>query len=147
MSSTPIAYIDVRFSVHATEDLDKVAEAVNYTLPADYLEDVTFERKDLRGHYGNPITLFETRIKKKKVVQAVAQHILSDLSEEDRESLLTEIDLHVEEGSLYLRLDKQAALGSELRLCVADPIRVRIRFRSKNMEEIAKICQELGRSP
>jgi len=144
LSQPHVAYIDVRFSVHATEDLDKVINAVQQLLPADQVEDIAFKKKTLRGHYGNPITLFDTRIKKKKVVEALVKHLFSNLNEQDKASLLREIDQHVEEGSLYIRLDKQAAFQGEIRLCAADPIRVRIRFRKKKIEDIVKICRELG---
>ena len=144
LSQTHVAYIDIRFSAHATEDLDKVINAVHQVLPADHIDDIAFKKKALRGHYGNPITLFDTRIKKKTVVEALVDHLFSNLGELDKESLLREIDQHVEEGSLYIRLDKQAAFQGEMRLCVADPIRVRIRFRKKRIEDIVKICRQRG---
>ncbi len=144
MGQIHVAYVDVRFFVHATEDLNKVVKAVHQVLPADYVDDIVLKKNALRGHYGNPITLFETRIKKKKIVEALVKNVFSNLKEPDKESLLREIDSHVEEGSLYLRLDKQAAFQGEMRLCIADPIRVRIRFRKKRIEDIVNICQELG---
>ncbi len=144
MPQKHVAYIDVRFSVHATEDLDKVINAVHKVLPADHIDDIAFRKKALRGHYGNPITLFDTRMKKKRIVEALVDHLFSSLNEQDKESLLREIDQHVEEGNLYIRLDKQAAFQGEMRLCTSDPIRVRIRFRKKRIEDIVKICQELG---
>ena len=147
MSQTHIAYVDVRFSVHATEDPDKVIKAVHQILPADHAEDIVLKKKTLRGHYRNPITLFEARIKKKEIVKALLLNVFSNLEEPDRESLLKEIDLHVEEGSLYVRLDKQAAFQGEMKLCTADPIRLRVRFRKKRIEDIVKICQELGMLP
>ena len=145
MPQKHVAYIDVRFSMHATEDLDKVINAVHQVLPADHIDDIAFKKKALRGHYGNPITLFDTRIKKKRTVEALVDRLFSSLDEQDKESLLREIDQHVEEGSLYIRLDKQAAFEGEMRLCASDPIRVRIRFRKKRIEDIVKICQELGK--
>ena len=145
--SNNIAYIDVRFSVHATEDPNRVIKAVHQVLPTDYIDDIVFKKTTLRGHYGNPITLFETRIKKKEMVRVLLGNLFTNLNEQDRESLLKEIDLHVEDGSLYVRLDKQAAFQGEMKLCTADPIRVRIRFRKKRIEDIVKICQELGISP
>ena len=144
MSQKHIAYIDVRFSVHATEDPNKVIKAVQQVLPANYVEDVLFKKKTLRGYYRNPITLFETKIEEKNVIEALLKNLFSNLKEHERESLLREIDLHVEKGSLYIRLDKQAAFQEEVRLCKADPIRVRVRFRKKRIEDIQKICQELG---
>ena len=146
MCQTHVAYIDVRFSVHATEDLNKVIKAVHKVLPADYVDDIVLKKNALRGHYGNPITLFETRIKKKKIVKALLKNVFSNLKEPDKKSLLKEIDLHMEEGSLYVRLDKQAAFQGEMKLCTADPIRVRVRFRKKRIQDIVKVCQDLGMS-
>jgi len=140
----PIAYIDIRFFAHATEDLDKVIEAVQRVLPSDYLEEIAFKRNNLQGHYGNPITLFETRIKKKEILSAFIENLSSHLSELDKERLGKEIDLHTEKGSLYVRLDKQAALQGEFRLCTANPIRVQIRFKKSKVEDIIKLCRELG---
>jgi len=144
LSQMPIAYIDIRFFVHATEDLDKVIEAVQRVLPSDHIDDIIFKKDNLRGHYGNPITLFETRIKKRETIRAFVEHLSSRLDELDKETLRREIDLHVEKGSLYVRLDKQAALQGAIKLCTADPIRVRIKFRKTKMEEIVKLCRELG---
>jgi len=143
----PIAYVDIRFSAHATEDPKKVMEAVQKILPADYIDNIDFKRDNLRGHHGNPIILFETRIKGKEIIQAFVKNISSGISELDKETLLREINLHAEDGNLYLRLDKQAALQGELKLCTADPIRVRIRFRKKKTEDIIQICRELGMLP
>ena len=140
----PVAYIDIKFFVHATENLDKVVEAVQRLLPSDYVNDILFKKGNLKGHYGNPITLFETRIKNKEIIKAFVDNLSSRLDNVDKETLRREIDLHVEKGSLYVRLDKQAALQGELKLCTADPIRVRIRFKKTKIEDIIKTCQELG---
>jgi len=143
----PIAYIDIRFFAHATEDVDKVIEAVQHVLPSDHIEDVAFNKSNLRGHYGNPITLFEAKIKNKETIKALVENLSSHLSELDKETLSREIPLHVEKGSLYIRLDKQAALQGKLKLCTSDPIRLRIRFRKRKIEDIVKTCQELGLLP
>lgn len=139
-----VAYIDIRFFAHATEDLNKVIEAIQNVLPADYVDDIVFKRDNLQGHYGNPILLFETRIKKKEIVKAVVENFSSHLGELDKKALREEIDLHVQKGSLYIRLDKQAALQRELELCTTDTIHLRIRFKKAKTEDIVKICQDLG---
>jgi len=144
LSQIPIAYIDIRFFAHATEDVDKVVEAVQHALPSDHMEDIAFNKSNLRGHYGNPITLFEAKIKNKETIRALVDNLSSHLSELDKETLSREIHLHVEKGSLYVRLDKQAALQGKLKLCTSDPIRIRIRFRKRKIEDIVKTCQELG---
>jgi len=140
----PIAYIDLRFSAHATEDPNKVLEAMRRILPTQYLGLIAFKRADLRGHYGNPIILFEARIKEEEVMKALTEIFSSKLGGLEKEKLLREFDLHVGDGSLYLRLDKQAAFMGELRLCVADPIHIRIRFRKRKTEDILQFCREIG---
>lgn len=144
LSQTFISYLDIRFFVHATENPNKVFEAVHHLLPSDYVDDIVFKKDNLKGHYGNPISLFGTRIKKKEIIEAVVKALSSGLSELDKETLLREIDLHVKKGSLYIRLDKQAAFQSEFKLCSADPIRVHIRFKKRKLEDIIKTCRELG---
>jgi len=139
-----IAYIDIRFFAHATEDLDKVIEAVQNVLPANYVDDIVFRRDNLQGHYGNPILLFETRIKKKEIVKAVVENFSSHLRESNRKALHEEIDLYVQKGSLYIRLDKQAAFQGELKLCTTDAIRLRIRFKKAKTEDLVQTCQDLG---
>jgi len=147
LSKTPIVFIEIRLFAHATEDLSKVAEAVKQIFPVGYSEEVEFRRTNLKGHYGNPITLFEAKIKDGKKARAFVDSLFSRISLTDKEDLLREIGLHVEKGSLYLRLDKQAALRGEVKLCTEDPIRVRIRFRKGEIEEILEVCKESGMLP
>ncbi len=147
MSKTPIAYIDISYFAHATEDEAKVLEATRNLLPTSQLENIDFKKSDMRGHHGNPIVLFEARIKEKNIVKAVAQNLASNLGPLDKETLLREIRLHVEKGSLYLRFDKQAAYRGTFKLGVADPIRVRLRFSKNQLDDIVQICRELGMLP
>jgi len=50
----------------------------------------------------------------------------------------------VEKGSLYIRLDKQAALQGKIKLVTSDPIHMRIRFRKSKIEDVIQICREIG---
>ncbi|KPV63041.1 MAG: hypothetical protein AOA65_1511 [Candidatus Bathyarchaeota archaeon BA1] len=142
-----IKQITITTICHATEDPNMVVEAAQHILPSDCLDDIVFERDSLRGHHGNPIILLEAKIKKKEIVQAIMERLSSGLNGLDKEILLREIGLHVEKGSLYIRLDKQAALQGEFKLCTADPIRVRIRFGKGRIEDIIEICKGFGISP
>lgn len=144
LSQALISYIDIRFFAHATENLDKVFEAVRHLFPPDYVDGIVFEKNNLKGHYGNPIVVFETRIKEKEIIEGVVKVLSSGLRMLDKEMLLREIDLHVKKGSLYIRLDKQAAFQGEFKLCSADPVRVHIRFKKSKIEDIIKTCKELG---
>ena len=147
MSRSSIAFIDISLFAHATEDEDKVMQAAQNLFPKKYSDNITFRRQNLHGHHKNPIVLFEARIKDKEIIQAFIKNLSSNLSIIDKQNVLEEIGRYVEKGSLYLRLDKQAAYQGNFRLCTADPIRVRIRFRKSKLEDIVQICRELGMLP
>lgn len=136
--------MDIRFCAHATEDVDKVVEAVHNILPSDKLEDITFNRSCVEGHYGNPITFFETRIKDKETVRALVENLSVTLSSLDKEELGRTINRCVEKGSIYIRLDKQAALQGKIKFVTSDPIRIRIRFKKSKLEDVTEICREIG---
>jgi RNA binding exosome subunit len=144
LSKLPVAYVDVRFCAHATEDVDKVVMAVQNILPSDHIEDISFKRSNLEGHYGNPITFFETRIKDKETVRDLVENLSANLSSLDKEELGRTINRYVEKGSLYIRLDKQAALKGKIKLVTSDPIHIRIRFRKSKIEDVIEICREIG---
>jgi RNA binding exosome subunit len=144
LSQLPVAYVDVRFCAHATEDLDKVIEAVQNVLPSDHIEYITFKRSNVEGHYGNPITLFDTRIKDKEMVRALVENLSANLSSLYKEELDRTINRCVEKGSLFIRLDKQAALKGKTKFATSDPIRIRIRFRKNKTEDVIQICREIG---
>jgi RNA binding exosome subunit len=143
-SKVPIAYIDIRVFAHATEDTDKVLNAVRNILPKELTDKVVFKKINLKGHYGNPIILLETRIEKKDAVEAVFEKLVLGLSSLDKELLNNEIRQHLDKVNLYIRLDKQSAYLNELKLCSTDPIHFRMHFRKSNFEEIVEICRKFG---
>lgn len=146
-SKVPIVYIDARVFAHATEDIDKVLNAVRNILPTELTDNVAFKKTNLKGHYGNPIILLETRIKKRDAVEAVFEKLASGLSSLDKELLNNEIRQRLNKGNLFIRLDKQSAYLNKLKLCSTDSIHFRIHFRKSSLEEIVKICRKSGVLP
>lgn len=146
-SKTPVGYIDLRVFAHATEDPDKVLAAARNVLPTEIVDKVSFEKTALTGHHGNPIVLFETRIKDKKLVQNVFAKLCTGLSFIDKESLAEKITEHIEKGNLYVRLDKQSAYLNELKLGSIDPIHMRVHFKKHGTNEVVGVCREFGLLP
>ncbi len=144
MSALPVAYVDIRFSAHATEDVNKVVLAVRNLLPTEEDEELEFNQTVVEGHYGNPITFFEKRIEDATLIKRLIDNLASNLSSLDKEELTRDIDRCVEKGNLYIRLDKQAAFLGIVKLVNSDPIRVRIRFRKSKLEDVIEICKEFG---
>lgn len=148
MSSKPqVAYVDLRTSVHATEDLDKVQTAICNILPTELLNLIAFKKASLTGYHGNPITLVEAKINEKRVAQAVLEKIAQNLAVLDKEILNSEIDQHLEKGNLYLRFDKQAAYLSHFKFGHTDPIHFRIHFKRHRPEEVIEVCRKFGLLP
>jgi hypothetical protein len=146
-SKVQVAYIDIRVFAHATEDPERVLTATRNALPIESINTVTFKKSNLTGHHGNPITLYETKIKEKKIVQAAFERLCSGLSVLDKEALANDIKQHLDKGNLYVRLDKQCAYLNELRLGSTDPVHLRIHFKKHSAEEIVDICRRSGLLP
>ena len=143
----PVSEVDISCFAHATEDEGKVLDAVRHILPQAFVENVVFAKTEAQGHHGNPIIVFETRIMDKEIVKAVVENLASNLTPLDKETLLNEVERHVEKGSFYVRLDKQAAFQGEFKLAVVDPIRVRLRLKKSRFEDVVEICREVGMLP
>jgi RNA binding exosome subunit len=147
LSQLPIAYVHVRFCAHATEDVDKVMEAIDNIFPSNEIENISFDKSDVEGHYGNPIIFFEKRIKKKATINSMVKKFSTNLSVLDKEEIGRNVNRYVENGSLYIRLNKQALLQGKIKLVKSDPIHIRIRFEKSKIEDIISICKEIGMLP
>lgn len=144
---SPVAYVDVRFSSHATEDPEKVKKAAYNLFPLERVDEVIFREDVIKGHHGNPIILFEARIKDDALTGAFVEKLSVSLSELDKETMLRESDLYIEKSNLYLRLDKQALFGGEFKLGKSDPVHIRVHFKKKDERSVVEICRELGLMP
>jgi RNA binding exosome subunit len=139
--------VDVSSFIHATEDPDKVIAACRNVLPADYADEIPFERRDLLGHYRNPITLLRARIKRKQVLEAFIENLAGSLSDVEKRLLSSDVSRRIDDkGALYLRLDKQEAFQGQMKLGNMDPIRITLKLvrRRKSLEETIAFYRSLG---
>lgn len=146
-SKSPIGYIIIRVFAHATEDQERVIQAVRNTLPEGLAESTIFTKMSLTGYHGNPITLIETVLADRQKLQSALEKIGKGLTSLDKETLNIEMGLHLEKGNLYLRFDKQQAFLGQLRFSSTDPIHFKVHFRNKTADEIVDICREAGLLP
>jgi RNA binding exosome subunit len=144
---SPVAYIDISFFAHATEDQEKVIKAAENVVSAVSAEGIIFKRSKLKGEYTNPIIYFKARVTKGAIADSVLKNVANKLPMSEKERLLRELSLRLERGSLYIRFDKQAAFKGKLMIGREDPIHVRIRFRGRKTDEVTRVCSEIGLMP
>lgn len=112
MSSVPLHYVDLRTFRYATEDDERVADALRTFLP----EETEITRAPSEGHFGDPIVVLSTRLKRADEIRAVFDAVES-LPAEERDRLLAELEERVDEDcTLYVTFDKQAAADGSVRL-------------------------------
>ncbi|WP_312908799.1 RNA-binding protein [Natronosalvus caseinilyticus] len=110
MPQIPLHYVDLRTFCYATEDDKRVEAALRRFLP----EEFEIDRVESEGHYGDRILVLSARVENADDVR----HVLSQLTDlEAFDRLLAELDDRVTDNcELFLRLDKQAAFGGDVRL-------------------------------
>jgi len=140
-SKPPIAYVDIRVFAHATEDPEKVQTAVRNLLPDELAQAIFFEKTNLTGHHGNPITLFTAKLIDKKMLPKVLEKIGLRLNSLDKQELNDNLKLHLEKGNMYLRFDKQSAFLGAFKFSQNDPVHVKIHFKNKSSEQIVEVCK------
>jgi len=141
----PIRSMEIRVYVHATEDKDKVLEALEELLPEDVFDEVEILEESYHGHYGNPITVLTIRIRDPKKAEATLDYILSRLSKGDRAILASSLEDRVDkEGTLYFRLSKQDAYLGRLVVYEADDVvRISVSFTGKRRDALREYSKKL----
>lgn len=142
-----ISYVNMSFFAHATEDQERVLKAAKNLFPPEHADRVSFSRNKLKGEYGNPIIFFKAHIREPEIAESLLINISMNLPMIDKEDLYRNLHLHLDNGSLYIRLDKQEAYMGRFRLCSADPIRIHVKFKTLEVEEIKKACRAMGLLP
>ena len=120
MTENIVAKIDL--ILHATEDFQKIAESLN-DLFAIEKEDVA--KQELSGHFGNPILMLHVEVKKKRADQFIKK-LVSLITRDTMNELLTKIEEHIFESTMYMRFSKQNLVKKILTLEEKDPIRITI---------------------
>ena len=114
----PFSAADVSIIIHATEDENKILDAIGSILSIDTDR---FSHMESTGHWRNRISLLTGNLETDEA-NRLAQKILSSLSSAERDQF--SID---EKGNLFLRLDKQRICQGRISLSESDSIRVKFK--------------------
>lgn len=133
--------ISFRAFVAATEDEERVRNALCIFVPSDYIE-----ASSVIGYYGNLIKILDATLKRKEGL-AFFQLLREQLSQADLVRLQREAPARTDEDChFHLRLDKQAAYKGIVRLTdTGDAIDVSIHLATypARYEEAVKVVGEL----
>jgi RNA binding exosome subunit len=136
-----IRRISFRAFVAATEDEQRVREALSIFVPLDSISTTSVE-----GHFGNEIKILEAALKKRDA-RAFFQILREQLPKEDLSKLRREtLERLDEDNHFHLRLDKQAAYKGMVRLTdLKDAIAVSAMVETypTRREEALRIISEL----
>ncbi len=134
--------VEARVFVHATEDKNKVLEALkNVTGQRNIVEE-----EELRGYFGNPITVITVTLEGEEAESAF-RRVMSSLPSTDKAYLAASLEDRVDKaGNLHLRLDKQKAFKGILTLSDTDDvIKLVIRLSgAKNLDTDELVRELLG---
>ena len=138
MASVPFHYVDLRTFCYATEDEKRVEEALGTFLP----DEVEIERVENEGHHGDRIVVLSARVENADEIRHVLARLAS-LSEIDR--VIDQLDERVDDNcSMFLRLDKQAAFGGDVRLGEGITLRAKVEaYPAKKPNAVANAQEAL----
>ncbi len=126
--SMDFSSVTVTFFIHSTEDETRLMSLVEERLG---LEPAEISKVTVAGYFGNEIISVRSHIIGSKA-QVAANRIVSQLSSVARSSILSEIERSLDEhDSLYLRLDRQSLQDSSLSISDEEPIRIKLKPKSR----------------
>lgn len=133
--------IEISFIIHATEDSQKVCEKFAQLFS---LDSKNFNCSTLKGHFGNPIFLFQMILFKKDSEKFV-KILLGLINEVDRISVHEELQKLLDEhGNLRLYINKQMLVNGKIVIDGEDVIKIKIKPKGFTMEEkISKLREVL----
>ena len=122
----PIQSVEVSYLLHATEDPQRLDEAVKAMISSDTPPDV----EELEGHFGNRILRVRFHLTGDEASRAFSG-IVARLPQQLRDDLTNNLGTHLDEHvALFLRLDKQRLVSGFLAMGTADPVRVKVKPRT-----------------
>lgn len=116
MEEKIVKEIEITTFSHATEDREKVLQALLNLLPSVIREKASkkVSVNILQGHYNNPITILKLVIRGSEA-QQIFRHIIASLDESDVIHLMSSIDIRYDgKGNFYFRVNKQDAFLGDI---------------------------------
>ena len=137
MTKNTVAKIDL--ILHATEDFQKIVEPLSDLFG---IESDEIAKREVSGHFGNPIFMLHIDLGKKRAEQFIKK-LVSVIPSDIITGLLANIEEQIFESAMYIRFSKQDFVKKILTLEEKDPIRVAIYVPTYVKKEIPETYRKL----
>lgn len=123
-----ISEVEIETFVQATEDEEKVVNAVENIIPPEMRTNgKDLARESVKGVFHNPITIIRLKYLQdaKKIVEFIAQN----LSKSDKQYLLQTLNQRIDKNHFFLRFGKQELSQGRIEIKeIRDVVKVRVSF-------------------
>ena len=140
-----ISAVNLTTHVHATEDLEKVRQALLFLLPATLHDKLKLNIIEVKGYWNNPIAILQAKFTNTDDTMQIIKYLANSLNDREKTALKRGLERRIDKSHLYLRFDKQAAFNKRLQIEDEDDIiRLKITFTIYSPTHTVKsICESL----
>jgi len=114
--------VTVEIIVHATEDLKTILDAFEKLFE---IKEEGFSKKNLTGHFENPITMLNAKITKTKAENFIKKLVMK-IPKGQLDELIGDLENRIQNSSLHVRLGKQDLIQGRVSLQEKDVIKLKI---------------------
>ena len=114
--------VTVEIIVHATEDLKTILDAFEKIFE---IKEDEFSKKNLTGHFENPIILLIAKISKTKAENFIQKFVMK-IPKGQLDELIGDLEKRIQNSTLHVRLAKQDLIRGIVNLQEKDVIKIKI---------------------
>ena len=114
--------VTVEIIVHATEDLKTILDAFEKLFE---IKEEGFSKKNLTGHFENPITLLNAKITKTKAENFIKKLIMK-IPKGQLDELIGDLENRIQNSAFHVRLGNQDLIKGMVSLQEKDVIKLKI---------------------
>jgi hypothetical protein len=114
--------VTVEIIVHATEDLKTILDAFEKLFE---IKEEGFSKKNLTGHFENPITMLNAKITKTKAENFIKKLVMK-IPKGQLDELIGDLENRIQNSALHVRLGKQDLIQGMVSLQEKDVIKLKI---------------------
>ena len=114
--------VTVEVIIHATEDPQKIFDTFEKLFE---IKEDEFSKKNLTGHFENPITMLMAKITKTKAENFI-QKLVMKIPKGQLDELISDLENRIQNSTLHVRVAKQDLIQEKINLQEKDVIKIKI---------------------